>query len=52
MFATIYEIFILLCFLFFFGAVLGGCIELFYRRFISKDNPDRFGLNPGLLTGP
>ena len=52
MFATIYRIFILLCFLFFFCAVLGWVIELFFRRFISKANPDRLWLNPGFLTGP
>ena len=52
MFASIYEIFILLCFLFFFGAVVGCFIELFYRRFISKANPNRLWLNPGFLTGP
>lgn len=52
MFATIYRIFILLCFLFFFGAVLGWVIELFFRRFISKANPDCLWLNPGFLTGP
>lgn len=47
-----YEVFILLCFLFFFGAVLGWVLELFFRRFISGANPERKWLNPGFLTGP
>lgn len=47
-----YEIFILLCFLFFFGAVVGWVLELFFRRFISGANPERKWLNPGFLTGP
>lgn len=52
MFSKTYEIFILICFLFFFGAILGWILELFFRRFISKANPDRLWLNPGFLTGP
>ena len=47
-----YKIFILTVFLFFFGAVLGWLIELFFRRFISKANPGRKWLNPGFLSGP
>lgn len=47
-----YEIFILICFLFFFGAVAGWILELFFRRFISRANPERKWLNPGFLTGP
>ncbi len=50
--STIYKIFIVICFLFFFGAISGWCLELVYRRFISKANPDRKWLNPGFLTGP
>lgn len=52
MIAKIYEVFILVCFLFFFGAVLGWVLELLFRRFISPNNPDRLWLNPGFLTGP
>lgn len=47
-----YEVFILICFLFFFGAILGWVLELFFRRFISPANPERLWLNPGFLTGP
>lgn len=50
--STIYKIFIIICFLFFFGAIAGWCLELLYRRFISKANPERKWLNPGFLTGP
>ena len=52
MFSKIYEVFILVCFLFFFGAIIGWVLELFFRRFISPNNPDRLWLNPGFLTGP
>ena len=52
MFAKIYAIFILVCFLVVFLAITGWVLELFYRRFISKANPERLWLNPGFLTGP
>lgn len=48
----VYEIFILVCFLFFFGAFTGWFLELLFRRFISTANPQRLWLNPGFLTGP
>lgn len=44
--------FLVLTFLFFVGSILGWTIELFYRRFFSKNNPDRKWINPGFLTGP
>ncbi len=47
-----YIIFILLAFLFFTGSIMGWILEFFYRRFISKANPERQWLNPGFLTGP
>ncbi|MCQ2573480.1 MAG: putative ABC transporter permease [Treponema sp.] len=52
MLSKIYAVFILVCFLFFFGAIMGWVLELFFRRFISSANPDRLWLNPGFLTGP
>ncbi|MCR5033950.1 MAG: hypothetical protein K6B42_00840 [Clostridia bacterium] len=39
-------------FLFFIGCVLGWGIELFFRRYISKNNPERKWINPGFLVGP
>lgn len=39
-------------FLFFIGSCIGWCMELFFRRFISKANPERKWINPGFLTGP
>ena len=44
--------FLLFAFLFFVGSCLGWCIELLFRRFISKNNPERVWINPGFLTGP
>lgn len=39
-------------FLFFIGSCLGWCMEVFFRRFFSKNNPDKKWINPGFLTGP
>lgn len=39
-------------FLFFIGCLAGWGIELIYRRFFSKNNPDHKWINPGFLTGP
>lgn len=41
-----------LTFLFFVGSLIGWGIELVWRRFFSKNNPERKWLNPGFLTGP
>ena len=49
---NIYQIFIRMAFLFFFGAVLGWVLELVFRRFSKKENPAGRWLNPGFLTGP
>lgn len=43
---------LVLAFLFFAGSILGWLLELFYRRFFSKNNPDRKWINPGFLIGP
>ena len=45
-------IFLILTFLFFAGSLIGWGIELFWRRFFSKNNPERKWINPGFLTGP
>lgn len=44
--------FLVLAFLFFAGSVIGWGIELFWRRFFSRNNPERKWINPGFLTGP
>ncbi len=44
--------FLVLAFLFFIGSCIGWGIEVFFRRFISKNNPERKWINPGFLVGP
>lgn len=46
------EFFLVLTFLFFIGSLIGWSLEVFWRRFFSKNNPDRKWINPGFLTGP
>lgn len=46
------NLFLILSFLFFIGAVSGWVIELLFRRFISTANPERKWINPGFCTGP
>jgi len=46
------SVFLVLAFLFFVGSVFGWVLELFFRRFLSKANPDRKWINPGFCTGP
>lgn len=41
-----------LCYLFFIGSLFGWVLELFYRRFFSKMNPERKWINPGFCVGP
>lgn len=41
-----------LAYLFFCGSLLGWVIELFFRRFFSKANPERKWINPGFCVGP
>ncbi len=45
-------LFLTLAFLFFIGSVFGWVLELFFRRFFSKANPERKWINPGFCTGP
>lgn len=47
-----YQFFLIVMFLFFFGSFMGWVLELFYRRFLSRANPERVWLNPGFLYGP
>lgn len=44
--------FLIITFLFMVGSMLGWTIELFFRKFISKNNPERKWINPGLMVGP
>lgn len=46
------NLFLILSFLFFIGAVSGWVIELIFRRFFSTANPERKWINPGFCTGP
>lgn len=46
------NLFLILSFLFFIGAISGWVIELLFRRFISTANPERKWINPGFCTGP
>lgn len=45
-------LFLPLAFLFFLGSVLGWVLELFFRRFLSRNNPERKWCNPGFCVGP
>lgn len=45
-------IFLTLAFLFNIGSVFGWVLEVFYRRFFSRSNPERRWINPGFCTGP
>lgn len=47
-----YQIFLIVTFLFFFGSLGGWVLELLFRRFFSRANPERKWLNPGFLYGP
>ena len=46
------NIFLILSFLFFIGSCLGWCMEVIFRRFFSRANPERKWINPGFLVGP
>lgn len=46
------KFFLVITFLFFAGSIIGWGIELIFRRFFSKNNPERKWINPGFLTGP
>ncbi len=41
-----------LAFIFSIGSFLGWILELFFRRFFSRANPERKWINPGFLVGP
>lgn len=43
---------LILAFLFFIGSLFGWVLELLFRRFISKNNPEGKWINPGFCVGP
>lgn len=46
------SLFLTLAFLFCIGSSAGWLLEVIFRRFYSKSNPERKWINPGFLTGP
>ena len=46
------NIFLIFAFLFFIGSTFGWVLELFFRRFFSRNNPERKWINPGFCKGP
>lgn len=46
------NLFLVIMFLFFAGSLIGWGIEIFWRKFFSKNNPEHRWINPGFLTGP
>ena len=46
------SVFLKLAYLFFIGSVCGWCLEVLFRRFFSRANPERKWINPGFCTGP
>lgn len=46
------SLFLVLTFLFFAGSLIGWGLEVFWRRFFSKENREHKWINPGFLTGP
>ncbi len=46
------SVFLIFAYLFFCGAIAGWVIELFFRRFFSKNNPEKKWINPGFCVGP
>lgn len=44
--------FLIFAFLFCIGSCIGWCIEVIFRRFVSRSNPEKKWINPGFLVGP
>lgn len=45
-------LFLIFAYLFFLGSVAGWVLEVFFRRFFSRANPERRWINPGFCSGP
>ena len=48
---SVMTMFLVLTFLFFAGSLLGWVLEVFWRKFFSKNNPEHRWINPGFLHG-
>ena len=46
------NIFLIYAFLFFIGSVLGWVLELLFRHWFSRSNPNHRWVNPGFCVGP
>ncbi|MBC6714462.1 putative ABC transporter permease [Treponema sp. Marseille-Q3903] len=46
------NIFLIILFLFFAGSIIGWSLEVLWRHFFSKNNPEHKWINPGFLVGP
>lgn len=46
------DVILIFVFCFLFGCISGWCLEVLFRKFFSKTNPEHKWLNPGLLVGP
>ena len=46
------NVFLVLAYLFFIGAVFGWILEVFFRKFFSSSNPEHRWINPGFCVGP
>jgi len=46
------SLFLMLAFVFFVGSTIGWIIELFFRKFLSINNPEKKWINPGFCAGP
>lgn len=46
------SMFLILAYLFFIGSLFGWVLELLFRHYVSRSNPDRRWINPGFCVGP
>lgn len=46
------SLFLILAYLFYIGASAGWIIEVIFRRFFSRNNPEHKWINPGFCVGP
>ena len=46
------SLFLTLAYLFFIGSVFGWVLELLFRKFFSRSNPEHKWINPGFCVGP
>ena len=46
------SLFLTLAYLFFIGSVFGWVLELLFRKFFSRSNPEHKWINPGFCVRP